>query len=215
MKPYAAFPELGGAKQLVCDGDRVVWDIGKVANNAQVQQSINDFDNPRRRFDVVFEWMDLEEFMEIQWRIYAKFADRYAHYHTGQLPTQTYDEFWYGPRTMVKPWKVDELVELMQTKGVVFEPLYIELYEEGTLYDPQEGRHRAMALVKLGVKKIPVWIATHRFESEVRDLAEMAKRDAESARRKVKEAKDLAEKKRKDEEWEQWKRDNKEWYDRK
>ena len=81
MKPYAAFPELGGAKQLVCDGDRVVWDIGKVANNAQVQQSINDFDNPRRRFDVVFEWMDLEEFMEIQWRIYAKFSDRYAHYH--------------------------------------------------------------------------------------------------------------------------------------
>ena len=89
MKPYAAFPELGGAKQLVCDGDRVVWDIGKVANNAQVQQSINDFDNPRRRFDVVFEWMDLEEFMEIQWRIYAKFSDRYAHYHKAGNPETT------------------------------------------------------------------------------------------------------------------------------
>jgi len=211
MNPYIIFPDLGGAKQLVCDGDRVEWDIGKVANNAQVQQSINDFDNPRRRFDVVFEWMDLDEFMEIQWRIYAKFADRYAHYHTGQLPTQTYDEFWYGPRTMVKQWQVDGLVASMQTKGIVFEPLYIELFKEGTLDSSQEGRHRSLALKKLGVRKVPVWIATNRYKSEQADLAEMAERDAESAREKAEEAARLADKKREDEEWEQWKRENG-WY---
>jgi ParB-like nuclease domain len=113
-----------------------------------------------------FEWMELDEFMDIQYRIYAMGIERHNEYIKKDRKNR--DSLWvllkpseYWSETVGKA-HLEEIIGLM-TSGKIFNALVIELDKYGKLYDFQEGRHRAAALQELGVPKIPVWIAKKRF----------------------------------------------------
>jgi len=163
--PYSIKPELGGAEQLVDDGT-VIWNIGQTGLPF-ADTSIIDFKNSHRHYDMTFEWMGLEEFMDIQYRIYEMGILRHNDYIKKHPDNR--DTLWvllcpakYWAQTVDKA-HLEEIINLMTSTGVVFDALVIELDKHGKLYDFQEGRHRSMALKELGKSKIPVWIAKKRF----------------------------------------------------
>jgi hypothetical protein len=142
-------PALGGDPQIVHDGD-VTWNLGQTGL-AFADSSIFDFNNSHRHYDAKFEWMDLEEFFELQYRIYSKFS-RDPH-------VMDYIDYW---RRTVSQENVKKLIDVMKS-GAVFDALVVEVDKNGDLLDFQEGRHRSTALYQMGIKKIPVWIVKKRF----------------------------------------------------
>ena len=165
MSPYQQVPELGGAEHLVYDGE-VCWNIG-VTGLPFADTSIIDFDNSHRHYDMTFEWMDLEEFMDFQYRIYQQSIIEHNDYIKKDRSNR--DSMWpllnphdYWTKTASQS-HVDELTALMTSTGVVFDALVIELDKSGKLYNFQEGRHRALACKQLEKRKVPVWIAKKRF----------------------------------------------------
>ena len=161
---YYFVVSLGGEEQIVQDGP-VTWNVGQTGLPF-ADTSIIDFTNSHRHYDMTFEWMDLDEFMDIQYRIYAMGIERHNEYIKKDRKNR--DSLWvllkpseYWAKTVGKA-HLEKIIGLM-TKGVVFNALVIELDKHGKLYDFQEGRHRAAALQELGVPKIPVWIAKKRF----------------------------------------------------
>ena len=160
---YDQIPVLGGAEHIVCDGV-VTWNIGETGL-AFADDSIFDFENRHRNYDCAFEWMDLEEFMDIQYRIYEDGILR--HNEMLKREKSKWDswvllrpsEYWVKTVTQSK---VDGLIQKMR-EGVVFRALVVELDKEGKLLDFQEGRHRSVALKQLGIKKLPVWVCKKRF----------------------------------------------------
>ncbi len=162
--PYSVKPNLGGAEQIVDDGG-ILWNIGQTGLPF-ADTSIIDFTNSHRHYDMTFEWMDLDEFMDIQYRIYAMGIERHNEYIKKDRKNR--DILWvllkpseYWVQTVDKAHR-KKIIDLMSS-GKVFDALVIELTKSGKLYDFQEGRHRAAALQELGVSKIPVWIAKKRF----------------------------------------------------
>lgn len=152
MTPYNQIPEFGGSDRIVHDGP-VTWNLGQTGLPF-ADDSIFDYMNSHRHYDATFEWMNLEEFMTVQWEVYLKFGAP----HEKKAPL-SYEEYW---TKTVTQRHVDNLIQLME-KGTVFTALAIELDKQGKLLDFQEGRHRSMALKQLGIKKIPVWIVKKRF----------------------------------------------------
>jgi hypothetical protein len=158
---YNILPELGGEKLVVSDSGKVNWNLA-LTGLAFADTSIIDFTNKHRHYDMKFEWMDLDEFMRIQHQIYEKYARKNAKYHTGTGPIRSFDDYW---ETTVSQKNVDNILELMKDGGL-FNSFVIEIYKDDKLCNFQEGRHRAVALKSLGIKKVPVWIAKHRFKNE-------------------------------------------------
>jgi len=151
--PYNQAPDLGGAERIVHDG-LVTWNIAETGLPF-ADDSIFDYTNSHRHYDAEFEWMDLDEFMEIQWRVYLKFGAP----HREKKAPLSYEEYW---RKTVTQSHVDKLIDLMKN-GEIFNALVIEVGKDGKLLDFQEGRHRSVALQQMGIKKIPVWIVKKRF----------------------------------------------------
>lgn len=156
--PYIQIPELGGAERIVHDGP-VTWNIGETGLPF-ADTSIIDFENSHRHYDATFEWMDLDEFMEIQHRIYLANVKVWNGGHP-RNPERVLNYTDYWSKTVHRD-TVYHLIELME-KGTVFDALVIELDKNGKLMDFQEGRHRAATLKELGIPKLPVWILRKRF----------------------------------------------------
>jgi len=151
--PYNQTPKLGGAEQIIHDGP-VVWNIGQTGFPF-ADNSIFDYENSHRHYDPEFEWMPLEEFMRVQWKIYRTFWRA----RSDDIAPLNYDEYW---RQTVTQSHVDRLIELLSS-GTVFDALVIEVDKAGNLDDFQEGRHRSVALQQMGIRKLPVWIMHKRF----------------------------------------------------
>lgn len=160
--PYFIIPSLGGARLQVRDGV-ITWNLGETGLPF-ADTSIFDFENPHRHYDPKFEWMDLQEFMDIQYEIYMNNIIKHNDYikrtngRDSMWPLLTKSEYW--TRT-ADPGHVAKLIDLMK-KGTVFAALVIEVDSDGKLLDFQEGRHRAAALKQLGIPKVPVWIVKKR-----------------------------------------------------
>jgi hypothetical protein len=161
--PYNVFPELGGKEHIVKDGI-VTWDIGSTGLPF-ADTSIFDYENRHRHYDVEFEWMGLQEFMDAQYQIYMESIERHNEYIRRERSRDTpwtllrKSEYWEKTPTQSK---VRNIIKLMQD-GEVFQALVIEYDNDGTLHDFQEGRHRSLALKFLGKERVPVWIVRKRF----------------------------------------------------
>ena len=163
--PYSIMAKLGGEKQVVSDQGKVMWNIGETGLPF-ADTSIFDYTNSHRHYDPTFEWMDLEEFMDIQWRVYAMGIES----HNAKL--QADRSCRWDPWVLLRPseyWiktvtesKVQEIIRLM-TSGEVFSALVVEVDKNGKLLDFQEGRHRSVALKRMGITKVPVWVVKKRF----------------------------------------------------
>jgi len=160
--PYSILAELGGKEQIVSDQGKVSWNIGETGLPF-ADTSIFDYTNSHRHYDPAFEWMDLEEFMDIQWRVYEMNVTR----HNARISNGkgTFDilmrpsEYW--TKTVTES-KVQEIAHLMNS-GEVFRALVVEVDKNGKLLDFQEGRHRSVALKRMGITKVPVWVVKKRF----------------------------------------------------
>lgn len=155
---YKIIPPLGGEPLVVSDRGLFAWDIGRTGMPF-ADTSIIDFDNRHRHYDMTFEWMDLEKFMEIQYKIYKKFY-RESRVNGGNR-LMTFDEYWVN--VPFKDEKMEAILDVIKA-GEAFDALLIETDKNGSLKDYQEGRNRALVLQRLGIKKVPVWIAQDRRE---------------------------------------------------
>lgn len=153
--PYDVIPKLGGAEQIVQD-DPVIWNVGQTGLPF-ADDSIFDHLNSHRNYDATFEWMPIEEFMDAQYEIYAKFFP--PRRSSNDAPFLKRKEYWAKTVTQSH---VNKIIDLMK-RGEIFDALVIELDKNGDLLDFQEGRHRSAALKQLGIKKLPVWIVKKRF----------------------------------------------------
>jgi len=163
--PYSIMAKLGGEKQVVSDQGKATWNIGETGLPF-ADTSIIDYTNSHRHYDPKFEWMDLKEFMDIQWRVYEMGIER----HNANLRADS--SCRWDPWVLLSPseyWtktvtesKVAEITKLMNS-GAVFNSLVVEIDKDGKLLDFQEGRHRSVALKRMGITKVPVWIVKKRF----------------------------------------------------
>ena len=161
--PYNVFPVLGGNEHIVQDGI-VTWDIG-ATGLPFADSSIADYENRHRHYDVEFEWMGLQDFMDVQYQIYMESIESHNEYirktrgRDTPWPLLRKSEYWEQTPTQSK---VRSIVKLMEG-GTVFQALVIEYDHDGKLHDFQEGRHRSLALKFLGKQRLPVWIVRKRF----------------------------------------------------
>jgi hypothetical protein len=156
--PYSIMAKLGGKKRVVSDQGKVTWNIGETGLPF-ADDSIFDYTNSHRHYDPVFEWMDLKEFMDIQWRVYEMNVNRNNEHGGTFAILMRPSEYWV--KTVTES-KVAEITKLMNS-GAVFNSLVVEIDKDGKLLDFQEGRHRSVALKRMGITKVPVWIVKKRF----------------------------------------------------
>ena len=113
--------------------------------------SIFDSRNPHRDFNMRLKWISPQRFIEYQYEIEEIFTEA----QNGM------EMFWKG----LDRDKVEELKTKIKA-GNPFYAFVIEHDKRGNITFFQEGRHRAVAMLELGIKRIPVYFAYNRYESK-------------------------------------------------
>ncbi|MFA7120245.1 MAG: hypothetical protein WC277_02080 [Bacilli bacterium] len=98
------------------------------------------------RYTPRLTWMDAEAFLDYQVK---QFGLR-THVKDGLTPRERFDR-------LVDDEKVQAIREAVQS-GRTLPAFFLEFDPEGNLVDEQEGRHRILALIDMGVKHVPVWL---------------------------------------------------------
>lgn len=155
IKRFERLCEQAGGKvvrvndEIACNIDGVNFDV--LSTDIPIfDSSIKNPENKNRKYDMVFNPMDIDKFFKLQYRIFE--TGQYAKTpYTGEV------NFWLG----VDKDTVKEIKREMK-EGKIFPSFVVEYDEKGNLTDFQEGRHRLVALKELRVSKIPVWLAYRR-----------------------------------------------------
>ena len=121
-----------------CSVYNVNWDTTKT-DIPIFDMSILYPDDPKKHYNCELKWLTLDEFLE--WQCKTK--------------NTTKEEFlsWIGEDT------VNSIIEGIK-KGNAFNAFVLEFDEEGRLEDFQEGRHRIIAMKRLGIERVPVYFCT-------------------------------------------------------
>ena len=117
---------------------KISWNLSKVG--------IPEFDDPNPSYNTHFEWFPSEKFYELQVSMFD--ADRKY--------TQDAIELFWGN---IEPENVGKILSQM-IGGNTFYSFALLFSENGELVDFQEGRHRIVACIMLGIEMIPVWSFT-------------------------------------------------------
>lgn len=118
-----------------CSVYTVNWDTTKT-DIPIFDMSIVHADDPKKHYNCELKWLSLDEFLD--WQCKTK--------------NTTKEEFlgWVGDDT------VNSIIEGIK-KGNPFNAFVLEFDEEGKLEDFQEGRHRIIAMKRLGIERVPVY----------------------------------------------------------
>jgi len=169
-KQAFAYPNTMSPDQEYFDGE-VTWDFMDTTDdfyNDELRRMIprgkkhGEFES--KDFIMNFIWMDVDEYIRHQ--IHAlKFDDPADRAFSAAISGMDYDEYLedpdYDPMTAFVMSSdqdvVDSIVYDITTASAIF-PVGILVYlKDGVMSDYQEGRHRSLALHKLGINFIPVW----------------------------------------------------------
>ena len=108
--------------------------------------------NPHRDFNMKLRWISPQKFIEYQYEMLEKYSP-----YEPSIPG--IESFWKG-LTRVDVNNIKEAIK----QGKQFYAFVIEFDKKGNLLSFQEGRHRAVAMMELGIKRIPVYFAYRRYE---------------------------------------------------
>ncbi len=114
---------------------KISWNLSKVG--------IPEFDDPNSLYNTHFKWFPSEKFYELQVSMFD--ADRKY--------TQNAIELFWGD---IEPENVGKILCQMMS-GNTFYSFALLFSEDGELMDFQEGRHRIVACIMLGIEMVPVW----------------------------------------------------------
>lgn len=119
---------------ILFDG-KIHWNLSKVG--------IEEYDSNKQEHASEFEWMDSKNFYDLQVSMFKMDGD----------PTLDATRlFWEN----IDPSNIANLIHQMENGNIFFS--FVLLYSEnGKLIDYQEGRHRIIACLILGIARVPVW----------------------------------------------------------
>ena len=129
---------------------KVNWDTSRT-DVPIFDNSIVDSRNPQRDFNMRLKWISPQKFIEYQYEIEEVFTEA----------PNGMEMFWKG----LERDKVEDMKSKIKS-GNPFYAFVIEYDKRGNLTFFQEGRHRAVAMLELGIKRIPVYFAYNRYESK-------------------------------------------------
>ena len=113
--------------------------------------------NPHRNFDMRLRWISPQRYIEYQYKTIEKWF-QLAPGQTGIEP------FWKGVNRPTV-----ERIKKAISENKPFYAFVLEFYKGGEITHYQEGRHRAVAMLELNVKRIPVYFAYSRFKEVPKD----------------------------------------------
>lgn len=127
------------------------WDITRTGIPI-FDNAISDSRNPHRDFNMKLRWISPQRYIKYQYEILEKYSP-----YEPSIPG--IESFWKG----LTRADVNGIKETIK-EGKQFYAFVLEFDKHGNLLSFQEGRHRAVAMMELGVKRIPVYFAYRRYE---------------------------------------------------
>lgn len=114
---------------------KISWNLSKVG--------IPEYDENTLDYNKHFEWIDTRKFYQLQVSMFD--VDR-------KYTPDAIELFWSN----LDPENIGKIICQMQSENNFFSLLLVYDHD-GTLVDYQEGRHRIVACLILGIEKVPVW----------------------------------------------------------
>ena len=121
-----------------CNPIEVNWDTTKT-DIPIFDMSILHADDPKKHYNCELKWLTPDEFLD--WQCKTKGV--------------TKEMFLRG----VMEGTVNSIIEGIK-KGNMFNAFVLEFDESGKLERFQEGRHRIIAMIRLGIERVPVYFCT-------------------------------------------------------
>lgn len=134
---------------------KVNWDTSRT-DIPIFDNSIFDSRNPHRDFNMRLKWISPQRYIEYQYEI----IEQFRHYETDRTGIESFWKF-------LRREDVNEIKDAIK-EGEHFYAFVLEFDKIGNLVSMQEGRHRAVAMMELGIKRIPVYFAYKRYEDKAK-----------------------------------------------
>ena len=130
---------------------KVNWDTSRT-DIPIFDNAIFDIRNPHRDFNMHLRWIIPQRYIEYQYEMLEKYSP-----YKPSIPG--IESFWKG----LTRADVNSIKDAIKA-GKKFYAFVLEFDKKRRLLSFQEGRHRAVAMSELGIKRIPVYFAYRRYE---------------------------------------------------